>query len=73
MTNSIDWDERARGPRMSKTTGKTIWKYQMPVAEKFVMALPEGAEVIRVEERKKLAPAVQPAPAGFLAGQRAAV
>lgn len=47
----MEWDERARGPRMSKTVGHTIWKYQMPVAEKFIMALPKDAEVIRVEDQ----------------------
>lgn len=51
MTNSVDWDERARGPRMSKTTGRTIWKYQMPVQERFIMALQRGAEVIRVADQ----------------------
>lgn len=51
MTNSVDWDERARGPRMSKTTGRTIWKYQMPVQERFVMALPQDAQIIRVADQ----------------------
>lgn len=51
MTNSVDWDERARGPRMSQTEGRTIWKYQMPVQERFIMKLPQGAEIIRMADQ----------------------
>ena len=43
------WDESLRGPKMSETTGKTIFKYQMPVSEKFEMNLPKGAEIIRMK------------------------
>lgn len=45
------WDERARGPRMSKVVGKTIWKYQLPILERFVLRLPEGAEIIRIADQ----------------------
>jgi len=46
-----EWDERARGPRMSPVKGKTIYKYQIPVLEKFVMARPKGAEIIRIDDQ----------------------
>ena len=45
---AIQWDEAVRGPRMSGSTGHRIWKYQMPVAERFTMRLPAGAEIIRM-------------------------
>lgn len=45
------WDEVLRGPQMSDVTGKTIFKYQMPVSEKFTMELPKGAEIIRVADQ----------------------
>lgn len=45
---NIQWDEKIRGPRMSGSTGNRIWKYQMPVAERFTMSLPRGAEIIRM-------------------------
>ena len=48
---SEEWDERARGPRMSTVAGRTIWKYQMPVLERFIMQLPQDAEVIRVADQ----------------------
>lgn len=45
------YDETVRGPKMSNTVGRTIYKYQMPVLEEFEMELPEGAQVIRVEDQ----------------------
>lgn len=45
------WDEKLRGPRMSNTTGLTIFKYQMPVLEEFTMDLPAGAQIIRVQDQ----------------------
>lgn len=52
MTKQLDqWDETLRGPKMSSTTGKTIFKYQMPVLERFTMKLPMGAEIIRMEDQ----------------------
>lgn len=45
------WDETLRGPRMSNPTGQTIFKYQMPVLEKFSMELPEGAQILRVTDQ----------------------
>lgn len=45
------WDEGLRGPKMSSTSGMTIFKYQMPVLEQFTMTLPEGAEILRVEDQ----------------------
>lgn len=46
-----DWDAETRGPRMSEATGKVIFKYQMPVLEQFAMELPEGAEILRMEDQ----------------------
>lgn len=45
---NIQWDEKTRGPMMSGTSGYRIWKYQMPVSEKFKMKLPKGAEIVRM-------------------------
>ncbi len=45
------WDTAARGPKMATVTGKAILKYQMPVLEQFEMKLPEGAEIIRMEDQ----------------------
>jgi hypothetical protein len=45
------WDEETRGPKMSTGTGKIIFKYQMPVLEDFEMELPQGAEIIRMEDQ----------------------
>lgn len=45
------WDEKTRGPKMSNVTGRVIYKYQMPVLERFEMQLPEGAEIIRMEDQ----------------------
>lgn len=36
---------------MSSTTGRVIFKYQMPVLERFDMTLPAGAEIIRMEDQ----------------------
>lgn len=48
---NVGWDEATRGPRMSEATGKVIFKYQMPVLERFTMKLPVGAEIIRMEDQ----------------------
>jgi len=45
------WDEGLRGKKMSSSSGKVILKYQMPVMEEFTMRLPEGAEIIRMEDQ----------------------
>lgn len=45
------WDENLRGKKMSSATGKVIFKYQMPVLEKFTMNLPAGAQIIRVADQ----------------------
>jgi hypothetical protein len=45
------WNETERGPKMSDVSGKTIFKYQMPVLEKFSMSLPINAEILRVEDQ----------------------
>ena len=50
-TLDATWDASTRGPRMSEATGKVIFKYQMPVLERFTMSLPEGAEIIRMEDQ----------------------
>ena len=49
---TLQWDEKVRGKRMSDSTGKVIWKYQMPVLERFTMKLPKGAEIIRVADQE---------------------
>lgn len=36
---------------MSDATGKVIFKYQMPVLESFTMKLPEGAQIIRMQDQ----------------------
>lgn len=43
------WDEGTRGPQMSSVSGRTIYKYQMPVKEEFELVLPVGAQIIRVD------------------------
>lgn len=48
---SDQWDEGLRGQKMSNDSGKIIFKYQMPVLEEFEMTLPEGAEIIRMEDQ----------------------
>lgn len=45
------WDEKTRGAKMSTATGRVIYKYQMPVLEQFEMTLPQGAEIIRIEDQ----------------------
>lgn len=45
------WDESTRGQKMSSATGKVIFKYQMPVLERFTMRLPQGAEIIRIADQ----------------------
>ena len=47
VSTDTGWDESLRGPKMSDTTGRTIYKYQMPILEEFTLDLPEGAEIIR--------------------------
>lgn len=47
----MDWDDTTRGPKMSNATGKVIYKYQMPVLERFTMRLPKDAEIIRMEDQ----------------------
>lgn len=50
--STLQWDESVRGKRMSDSVGKVIWKYQMPVMERFTMKLPKGAEIIRVADQE---------------------
>ena len=50
--DSNTWNEQLRGPKMSNTEGKTIFKYQMPILEKFSMKLPVGAEIVRIEDQE---------------------
>lgn len=45
------WDESVRGAKMSNSTGKVIYKYQMPIKEHFTMKLPKGAEIIRMADQ----------------------
>lgn len=45
------WDDSVRGKKMSDVSGRTIFKYQMPVLESFTMTLPVGAEIIRVADQ----------------------
>ena len=45
------WDEQLRGKKMSNSSGKVIFKYQMPVLESFKMKLPQGAEIIRMADQ----------------------
>lgn len=35
---------------MSDATGRVIFKYQMPVLERFTMQLPVGAEIVRMAD-----------------------
>jgi hypothetical protein len=51
MTDKLqpqEFDTALRGKVMSGNTGNRIWKYQMPVAEKFTLNLPAGAQIIRM-------------------------
>ena len=50
-TQSDQWDETTRGQKMSGATGRVIFKYQMPVLERFTMLLPRGAEIIRMADQ----------------------
>lgn len=51
-TKQLDqWDENVRGKKMSQATGKVIFKYQMPILEKFTMKLPKDAEIIRMADQ----------------------
>lgn len=45
------WDESVRGQKMSTSSGKVIFKYQMPVVEEFKMKLPKGAQIIRMQDQ----------------------
>lgn len=45
------WDSALRGQKMSNATGKVIFKYQMPVLERFTMRLPRGAQIIRMADQ----------------------
>ena len=45
------WDESLRGKKMSNSSGRVIFKYQMPVLERFSMRLPTGARIIRVADQ----------------------
>lgn len=45
------WDEATRGKKMSSATGRVIFKYQMPVMERFTMKLPHRAEIIRMTDQ----------------------
>jgi len=44
------WDESLRGKKMSDASGRVIYKYQMPVLERFTMKLPLGAKILRVKD-----------------------
>ena len=46
----LPWNPEVRGPQMSYPQGLTIFKYQMPILEKFSMNLPEGAVILRVDD-----------------------
>lgn len=48
---SDQWDEKLRGKKMSSNDGLVIFKYQMPVMERFTMKLPKGAEILRVADQ----------------------
>lgn len=50
MTQIDQWDEKTRGKKMSDASGRVIYKYQMPVLERFTMQLPEGAKIIRMAD-----------------------
>lgn len=45
------WDETSRGKKMSSAEGRVIFKYQMPVLERFTMKLPQGADIIRMADQ----------------------
>lgn len=48
---SDQWDEKTRGKKMSDASGRVIYKYQMPVLERFTMRLPIGAKIIRMADQ----------------------
>jgi hypothetical protein len=48
------WDVKLRGEKMAKAADRTIFKYQMPVKERFTMMLPQGAEILRMEDQDGL-------------------
>lgn len=48
---SDQWDETLRGKKMSDASGRVIFKYQMPVLERFTMRLPRSAEIIRMADQ----------------------
>lgn len=48
---SDQWDDAVRGKKMSSASGRVIFKYQMPVLERFSMKLPAGAEIIRMADQ----------------------
>ena len=50
-TQLDQWDGKLRGEKMSNVSGRTIFKYQMPVLERFEMQLPKGAEIIRIADQ----------------------
>lgn len=43
------WDISVRGPQLSSSCGRIIYKYQMPVLEEFTLELPQNAEIIRMQ------------------------
>lgn len=45
------WDASLRGTKMSDSTGRVIFKYQMPILERFTMQFPAGAEIIRMADQ----------------------
>lgn len=45
------WDESLRGKKMSNASGLVIFKYQMPVLERFTMNLPKRAQIIRMADQ----------------------
>ncbi|WOF74181.1 hypothetical protein QMT40_001828 [Parvibaculaceae bacterium PLY_AMNH_Bact1] len=49
-TQADQWDPATRGEKMSDASGRVIFKYQMPVQEHFTMKLPEGAQILRVQD-----------------------
>jgi len=51
MSAQLDqWDETIRGKKMSDASGRVIYKYQMPVLERFEMTLPQNANIIRMAD-----------------------
>lgn len=50
-TQADQWDEALRGKKMSDASGRVIFKYQMPVLERFTIRLPQKAEIIRMADQ----------------------